>query len=307
MGPIPLRRGQRWQVKPVRAAQAEPDVIEADVFEMLDANSNGFITLQDMEPLFAIASNPELRGAVGATSKCTRHPESGFSIREFVAAFRQDNCVSIYYQNAAVAEFDPASKTWAPQLRHRSQVSQPTVDTRALRRACTTGDLRSLPTAQARRSMGRHGPRAATTTTSETPKEKMLSVFELEVGMQAAAAASASPVCASPSPFMFSSMPADPSNDVAPNGVELQMTMAGMFSPGVFMPPSGELMLGAVPSHAMPYNPMTPPWKDWTGSPKWTGLESSQRQSRAEHKMLASAMMTNSRVLPNQMKHRRTF
>lgn len=265
MGPSPRSSAHRWQAKPVRAAELEPDVIEVDVFEMLDTNSDGFISLLDMEPLFAIASNCELRGTVEATSKRTRHPDSGFSLREFVAAFRKHNCVSKYYHAEAVSQMQPSGKLWAPRLRHRAQT---VCDTRVLRKACTTGDLRSSP--------------------------------EQREAEPAAASSSTMPSSTARHQRRCSTMPADLSKSVASKGLGLQISKASMLPLEAFMPQSGELTVGAAPAHVMPYNPMTPPWKEWTGSPARTGLECRQRQSLAA----ASARMTNSRAL---RKTRQTF
>jgi len=95
-----------------RAAEVDPNFIETEVFERLDSDSSGFLTLAEMEPLIEMPSNSKfkLRQRVTTAIKCSGRPGGGLSLPEFAAVFREDKnmtlCVGNYYEKIAVEEMD---------------------------------------------------------------------------------------------------------------------------------------------------------------------------------------------------------
>jgi len=104
-----------------RAAEVASNFIETEVFERLDSDSSGFLTLAEMEPLIAMSSNSKfskfnLRHRVTTAIKCSGRPGGNLSLPEFAAAFREDksSCVDNYYEKIAVEEMDGCT-TASPQ------------------------------------------------------------------------------------------------------------------------------------------------------------------------------------------------
>eukprot|EP00929_Paragymnodinium_shiwhaense_P003451 TRINITY_DN10398_c0_g1_i1.p1 TRINITY_DN10398_c0_g1~~TRINITY_DN10398_c0_g1_i1.p1 ORF type:complete len:674 (-),score=190.80 TRINITY_DN10398_c0_g1_i1:208-2229(-) len=73
-----------------------PTVIEKEVFEMIDGDNDGYVTLADVQPMVGAARRASLRCWL---QRC-REPSRGFTIGEFAACFRGDECVEAHYMNA---------------------------------------------------------------------------------------------------------------------------------------------------------------------------------------------------------------
>jgi len=114
------------------AAEVDPNFIEAEVFERLDSDSSGFLTLTEMEPLIAMSSNSSLKRfqSVATAIKCSGRPGGGLSLAQFAAVFREDEnkCVDSYYEKVAVEEMEgfTAASPQTPKAspNHKSKVLQ---------------------------------------------------------------------------------------------------------------------------------------------------------------------------------------
>jgi hypothetical protein len=97
------------------SSQEEPGVIERDVFDYLDTNQDGFVTLKDMQPLLGNSDcHRVVQQALKAHLRRCRKPEMGFSPREFAAAFREDaanRVVLEFYQGKFEEEFASEAPT----------------------------------------------------------------------------------------------------------------------------------------------------------------------------------------------------
>jgi hypothetical protein len=91
-------------------AEVDPSFIETEVFERLDSDSSGFLTLAEMEPLIAMSSNAKfkLQQRVATAITCSGRPGGGLSLPQFAAVFREDEnkCVDNYYEKVAIEEMD---------------------------------------------------------------------------------------------------------------------------------------------------------------------------------------------------------
>mmetsp|Transcript_70668 Transcript_70668/g.133335 ORF Transcript_70668/g.133335 Transcript_70668/m.133335 type:complete len:850 (+) Transcript_70668:42-2591(+) len=83
------------------ASEAQPGVIELEVFNMLDTNEDGHLSFEEMKPLLATQDRMD---AVHAHLTRCRNPEAGLSPREFAAAFHEDPKVWMMYHQCAEAK-----------------------------------------------------------------------------------------------------------------------------------------------------------------------------------------------------------
>jgi len=115
-----------------RAAGVAPNFVETEVFERLDSESSGFLTLAEMEPVVAMSSNSKflkfnLRHRVTTAIKCSGRPGGGLSLPEFAAVFREDKnkCVDNYYALIAVLEMDGCTSASPQKPKLQASKSMP--------------------------------------------------------------------------------------------------------------------------------------------------------------------------------------
>lgn len=72
-------------------------ITHSEVFDMLDRDSDGYLTLKDLVPVFG--ANPE-QAVVARLQRC-RDPTKGFTLKEFSDFFHSDKRVDVYYQEVA--------------------------------------------------------------------------------------------------------------------------------------------------------------------------------------------------------------
>lgn len=201
------------------AAEAEPDVFQQDVFEMLDSHSSGYLSIEQMKP---VLSNTQRRRAIERIIQRCRRPDVGLSLKEFAAAFRNDDAVWRYYQDVCSMDMEQFGEAKISHAGSDAKLGwsqgkplhpQSPSGANRFRRTSTTGDLLGSPSG-ARQAVREEANNVAHEVPAGAAKTAMRRVASLEAEMRRSSAPSVMPVPpppAMPAPTAFlSTVPGGP-------------------------------------------------------------------------------------------------